>query len=607
MAKTNLDNLVPAGSAEAPKLLGAVRAGPALELAAPQSNVKPTSDISDVPACEQVCIIGAGQDHPQSDGTKTVRHFRWHLQTAFCAPCRLIFFLKDLGRDFGGYALMAPLQYGVNQGVGLTLANLARKAWFAAEAPRGLGLDGATAGRLVTSASFPWNIKPIIGMLSDDLPLCGYHRTPYVIIVGIAGLTGYLSLGLLDVTAVATVPFIALVNFSVSIPDVMIDGRAAELTGKKPERASDLQSLQWGSFALGGVISACVSGWLVETVEARMVFLICILATLSILVPSTFGCLGDQRVLKSERSGATLTWFRENRSLTFCAVIMSSVALLLSVLQVFVRSVYARFGISISCAMLVVTGVFFTLRRISPKLAKTAVFIFLRNAAQPRLDEAVFQWQVKAEDGPKFTLTFLGFVDAIGYLGLFTGIVLYQRYLTNVSYKRIFGGAQVILVMANLLDLVLIKRWNVEIGLPDELFLVGDTIFTETMRRFFDMPMLVLAAQVCPQSIEATLFAMLMSLSNMGDAIGNFLGTTVLELLDVTDCDYGGDGNMCSNLDVAVIIKSLCRCLPILLIPFLVPKGSPAAQSFACGESKEESAAAGGGNEKTRDAIPVQH
>jgi len=551
------------------------------------------------------CHADSKGQHAENDNSTAAGKIKKHLATAFCGPCRLISFLRDLHADFGGYVLVAPLQYGVNQGMGMTFAELARKVWFATDKPKGLGLDGATGGRLVTAASFPWNVKPIFGMLSDALPLCGYHRTPYVIIAGIGGVIAYVSLGSLGLNPVATVPLIALVNLSVSIPDVMIDGRAAELTGQKPEHASDLQSLQWGSFALGGFIASCVSGWLVDNIEPRKVFFICVAGTLSILVPTSCGFLGDQRVSRSKEGNQTIQWFRENRSLVCCALFMSTVAMVLSVLQVFVDSVHARFIISVICAMAVVVGVFFTLRRISSVLAKTAVFIFLRQVVQPSIGEAVFQWSIKADNGPKFTLTFLGLVDAVGFLGLFTGILLYQRYLTKVSYRWVFAAGQVVAVLANLLDLVLIKRWNLSVGLPDQVFVVGDTIFTTTIRRFFDMPVLVLAAQVCPENIEATLFALLMSLTNMGDAISNFLGTSLLELLDVTHCDYSGNGNRCGNLDAAVLIKSLCRCLPLLLIPVLVPGGSPSVKPFGCAHNKDVASNAEQGDEKIGDHTPV--
>ena len=38
----------------------------------------------------------------------------------------------------------------------------------------------ASPSRLQTAAHLPWNIKPVLGMLSDGFPLCGFHRTSWL-------------------------------------------------------------------------------------------------------------------------------------------------------------------------------------------------------------------------------------------------------------------------------------------------------------------------------------------------------------------------------------------------------------------------------------------
>merc|ERR1712125_173977 len=106
----------------------------------------------------------------------------------------------------------------------------------------------------------------------------------------------------------------------------------------------------------------------------------------------------------------------------------------------------------------------------------------------------------------------------------------------------------------------------------DKIMVIGDEAFTECMRRFFSMPMLVLASKVCPESAEGTLFAMLMALSNFGASIGNLFGTSLLEFMEVTDCydEKNGDVVGCPHLEHVVLLKSFCRLLPLFLIPFLV-------------------------------------
>ena len=46
--------------------------------------------------------------------------------------------------------------------------------------------------------------------------------------------------------------------------------------------------------------------------------------------------------------------------------------------------------------------------------------------------------------------------------------------MTNWSFRRIFVTAQLAYFFTQLLEVVLVMRWNLVIGIPDFLFLVGD-------------------------------------------------------------------------------------------------------------------------------------
>jgi hypothetical protein len=208
------------------------------------------------------------------------------------------------------------------------------------------------------------------------------------------------------------------------------------------------------------------------------------------------------------------------------------------------------------------------LRNITPLLAKTALFIFLRECLQPNLGDAFFVWLKDSPQGPQFSATIMGWMDCFGSVGLLLGVILYNKYLTQVSYRNIFLFAQVAMVFSNMFDLVLVKRWNLMVGIPDFVFIAGDDTLATIISRFFAMPMFVLASKVCPDNIEATLFALLMALSNFGSSVSNYFGVTLCEV-------FGIVGDNFDNLPDAVIAKSLCRLLPIPLIFLLVPNLTP--------------------------------
>lgn len=106
------------------------------------------------------------------------------------------------------------------------------------------------------------------------------------------------------------------------------------------------------------------------------------------------------------------------------------------------------------------------------------------------------------------------------------------------------------------------------VGIPDECMILGDISLYSMVRRLKFMPLLIIASRICPEGAEATLFALLMSLSNLGDTVAINVGAIILRIFNVTDDDY-------SNFIYAVIVKSLLRLTLIPFIPLLAPEGSP--------------------------------
>ena len=86
------------------------------------------------------------------------------------------------------------------------------------------------------------------GILSDTLPVQGYHRTPYILAAALSGCVSWFGLGVIVTGSVAVVAiFLLIANYSIASPDVIIDASVAERCRDRPEFASDLQTLCWGA------------------------------------------------------------------------------------------------------------------------------------------------------------------------------------------------------------------------------------------------------------------------------------------------------------------------------------------------------------------------
>jgi hypothetical protein len=73
------------------------------------------------------------------------------------------------------------------------------------------------------------------------------------------------------------------------------------------------------------------------------------------------------------------------------------------------------------------------------------------------------------------------------------------------------------------------------------------------------MPVLVLAARMCPEGVEATLFATLMSILNGGAFVGSALGGVLTAFLGVKS----------DNFDHLFELTAICVATTLLPMPFL--------------------------------------
>lgn len=76
------------------------------------------------------------------------------------------------------------------------------------------------------------------------------------------------------------------------------------------------------------------------------------------------------------------------------------------------------------------------------------------------------------------------------------------------------------------------------------------------------LPVLVLAARLCPEGVEATLFATLMSISNAGSVLGGLMGAGLTQFLGVTKDNF-------DNLTILIILCNLSSLLPLPLLGLL--------------------------------------
>ena len=186
------------------------------------------------------------------------------------------------------------------------------------------------------------------------------------------------------------------------------------------------------------------------------------------------------------------------------------------------------------------------------------LFLFLWQCT-PTAESAFFYFSTN-ELG--FTPEFLGRVRLVTSLASLLGIWLFQRFLKTIPFRQIFLWTTIFSSLLGLTTLLLVTHTNRSIGIDDRWFALGDSLILTVMGQLTFMPVLVLAARLCPPGIEATLFALLMSVLNLSGLVSKEGGALLTHLFNVTENNF-------DKLWLLVIITNLGSLLPLIFIKLL--------------------------------------
>jgi folate/biopterin transporter len=398
-----------------------------------------------------------------------------------------------------------------------------------------LKMDPATVGLLTGVTAFPWLIKPLYGFLSDAVPIWGYRRRSYLILCGALGAASWVTVSLPAVVS-APVVLVALTagSLSTACADVVADSIVVELSRGKPQStAGSLQSLCWASVSVGSVVSAYFSGSLVEAYGPRPVFLIT--ACFPLLVAAAATAIPEVPVGRdADETGAQRA--RAGTSMKMTPTRTTTTPTIAELPAAFAGQAKALWG-AMSEKSILYPAIFVFLWQATPS-ASTAMLFFETN-----------------ELG--FTTEFLGRIQLLASVASLLGVGVYNSLLKDVELKKIFAWTAVLGTGLGMTQLMLITGVNRTLGISDQVFALGDSALLTVLGQVSFMPVLVLAAKLCPTGVEATLFATLMSMLNGGSFLGSAMGSGLTGLFGVTAENF-------DNLAPLVATCTLLTLAPLL-------------------------------------------
>jgi MFS family permease len=344
-------------------------------------------------------------------------------------------------------------------------------------------------------ASIPWFIKPVYGLLSDFVPLFGRRRRSYLLLASSTTLLFGLIAGLST-----DLPYwrLALLYTGMGLGLAFTDVLADALmveTGKPRGLTGAFQSVQWAAITCASILVGVLGGWFAEHRDLHAAFIVAAGFPLAILLLTALFVHEDP--VRFDRNALRETW------------------------------VAVRAGLGERSVWLV------------------AAFILLFNFS-PSFGPAFLFYET---DVLGFSQQFIGVLGSVNAVASVVGALVYAPLSRKMALRRLINIAIALSVATTLAYLLYRGRYS---ALLIQLVWGSTGMITQ-------LAILDLAAKACPKRVEATFFALLMSIFNLGAQASQNVGAHLYTVL--------GEG--APAYTQLVLISALATAAIWLLVPFV--------------------------------------
>lgn len=369
-------------------------------------------------------------------------------------------------------------------------------------------LEPADTQYIRTFSFIAWFIKPLYGLISDNISIAGYYRKSYLFIWGLVGILSMLSILLHNNLYLSIIAFV-INEFSQAFCDVIADAVMVEKSRNDEAGSSALQTFSWTVLAIGGFLGSIFGGMLLETLSPRTIIALSAICPLLIIVSAYH---------LEENTNQLRDFYTQAQTL-------------LEIVK-------------------------------KPQIIKPLLFILLLSGVTPRFSELFTYYMT---DVLKFSTTFMGSLQVAAYISVVIGSWVYHIFLKNLEYRSIICIGQIVMMLINLFDLGLVTELYKYLGLPSWTFvLFGDILGGVVSFTFKSMPLLVMNAKICPVGIEGTFYALFTSVTNLSYSISGFFGGFLVEAFDIKTGNY-------ELFWLLVCIQIFSQLIPLVFLK-LLPK-----------------------------------
>ncbi|KAI4838291.1 folate transporter 2 [Plasmodium brasilianum] len=161
-----------------------------------------------------------------------------------------------------------------------------------------------------------------------------------------------------------------------------------------------------------------------------------------------------------------------------------------------------------------------------------------------------------------FRPTFMGTLRLTYGIASLIGIIVYRVFLKNHGLKKSLIITTLVSFPIYISPIILTEKINKYFGISDELFVLSGGFLIEAITEIQLLPLFILTANICQPGLEASVFATILSVKNLGSLTKKGTSSFLTYLMNIDSYNF-------DSLSVYILICGLFLLLSLTLVPLL--------------------------------------
>ncbi|ANQ08158.1 Transmembrane protein [Plasmodium coatneyi] len=353
----------------------------------------------------------------------------------------------------------------------------------------------------------PFILKPAIALITDSVSIFGMRRKPYLFLFSLFQSLNFLALAFLQLSVFQATLILFFISLCASFCTTVAEALVVESSiGKTYSQGTNKVTEFIASKAIGSLSVAYFSGYLLEKISREYIFMATSLFPLIISLSCLFL---KEKEYTSEKS-------------------------IVNQLQDLIKFVN--------------TPIF-----LGPFLY---IFVYMSG---PDYDDAFFFF---CTNKLGFRPSFMGTLRLTYGIASLIGIIVYRLFLKNQGLKKTLILTTLISFPIYISPIVLTEKINTYFGISNELFVLSGGFLIEAITEVQLLPLFILTANICQPGLEASVFATILSVKNLGSLTKKGTSSFLTYLLRIDSYNF-------DNLSLYIFICGFFLLFSLTLVPLL--------------------------------------